>query len=105
MAMKHFYDIALITVTNLIGFLSVPICFFSLMMIGVVNEDFFASVSQITFEDWSIGILLVWLACLVFSLIALFMKQKERIILMIAPAIIPIIYGLSVLFLFGGASL
>jgi hypothetical protein len=102
--MKRFYDIALIAVTNLIGFLSVPICFFSLMQIGVVTEDFFANESQISFQEWSAGILLVWFACLLFSIAALFIQQKERIILMISPAIVPIIYGFSVLFLFGGAS-
>lgn len=102
--MKRSYEIMLIILTNFIGFLSVPICFYTLWALGIVSEDFFATQSQISFQNWAAGILGVWAVCLLFSLAALMIKQKERIILMVAPAIIPIVYGFSILVIFGRGS-
>lgn len=102
--MKRSFDFLLIIMSNLIGFLSVSICFFTLMTLGIVREDFFVNQTQISFESWSTGILIVWIICFLFSLAGLFMKQKQRLVLMISPAFVPIIYGFSVLVLLGGAS-
>ncbi|MFP4313042.1 MAG: hypothetical protein ACLFR0_01835 [Alphaproteobacteria bacterium] len=100
--MKRFYDFLIIAVTNLIGFLSVSICFYTLLSLGIINENYFVNDSQITFQSWAAGILVVWLICLGFSIAALFIQQKQRLVLMIAPAVIPGLYGFSVLVLFGG---
>lgn len=104
MAMKRSHEISLVALTNFIGFWSIPICFFTLMQMGMISENFFTEQSQISFQSWAAGILIVWVICLFFSLSALVIKQKEKIILMVAPAIIPILYGFSVLVLYGGAS-
>lgn len=100
--MNRLKDIAIILMTNAVGFLSVSICFYTLLVLGIVTEDFFVNASQISFESWASGVFIVWIVCLLFSLAALAIKQKERLVLMVSPAIIPILYGFSVLVLFGG---
>lgn len=79
-------------------------CFIILLQLGIVSEDYFANNQNLSFQEWSAGILLVWLACMLFSIAGLFVKKNDRYILFIAPAVVPMIYGLSVIFLFGGVS-
>lgn len=102
--MNKALDIGLIAITNFIGYWSVALCFIVLLQLGIVTEDYFANNDKLSFQDWSVGILLVWLGCMLFSIAGLFVKKNDRYILFIAPAIVPVIYGFSVIFLFGGVS-
>lgn len=100
--MKRSHEIALMVLTNIVGFLSVSICFYVLLLLGIVDEEFWVSKSQISLQTWSASVIGVWLVCFLFSIAGFFIKQKEKIILLVAPAIIPMLYGFSVLILFGG---
>jgi len=102
--MNKALDIGLIAITNFIGYWSVALCFIILLQLGIITEDYFANNDKLSFQDWSVGILLVWLGCMLFSIAGLFVKKNDRYILFVAPAIVPAIYGLSVIFLFGGVS-
>ena len=102
--MNRYLDFGLAVVTNFIGYWSVAICFYTLLKLNIVGENFFVEQSTINFRDWSAGVLIVWIICLLFSIAGLFVSKKERYILIAAPAFVPAFYGFSVLVLFGGLS-
>ncbi|MAE50400.1 MAG: hypothetical protein CMH27_01180 [Micavibrio sp.] len=95
-------DILIVITTNLIGFLSISICFFTLLALGFIHEDYFTTHSNMTFEYWSSTTMIVWIICAIFSICGLFIKRKERYLMMAAPGIIPLLYGFITLYIFGG---
>jgi bacteriorhodopsin len=102
--MNKALDILIAITTNLIGFFAVSICFFVMMAMGIVTEDYFLSQNRLSFNEWASTTMIIWIVCGVFSIAGLFMKQNGRYILILSPAIIPLLYGFSALLLFGGVA-
>lgn len=94
-------NVLIFLLTGIVGFLSVSICFYSLVLAGVIGEGYFLEQSRITFESWSTGILIVWFICLLFSFAGIFMHKKERGILFAAPVVVPLLYGFTSLLVAG----
>lgn len=97
--MNKAIDILIALTANLIGFFSVPICFYSLYALGLVSADHFSQQGQMSFTEWASPILIVWIICAVFSVVGLWTQQKGRYLLIAAPAIVPVLYGLTTVFL------
>lgn len=94
---KMIPEILTFIAANLVGFFSLSICFYSLLIAGIIEEDFFSVHGAASFQNWSSGILIVWIICALFSIGGLFLKKKERYILLIAPAVVPLVYGFTTL--------
>ena len=102
--MNKALDILIVITTNLIGFFAVSICFFTMMALGIITEEYFLSQNRLSFNEWSSTTMFVWIICALFSVFGIFMKQSGRYILMLSPALIPLLYGFSALLLFGGVA-
>lgn len=100
--MNKALDILIAVTTNLIGFFAVSICFFSMMALGIVTEDYFLNQTRLSFNEWSATTMAVWIACAIFSIAGIFMKQSGRYVLILSPAFVPLFYGFSALLLLGG---
>jgi hypothetical protein len=89
--------ILLFLITNTLGFLGVGICFY----IGILTHTL--DLSDPSFDAASfksrfiMGTMTAWLICAVLSFGWFFMKGRLRFVFLWAPALVPIIYGLSVL--------
>lgn len=103
-AMNKALDILIVITTNLIGFFAVSICFFTMMALGIIAEDYFLNQNRLSFNEWASTTMVIWIICAVFSVFGIFMKQSGRYILILSPAIIPLLYGFSALLLFGGVA-
>ena len=103
-AMNKALDILIALTTNLIGFFAVSICFFTMMALGVITEDYFLTQSRLSFNEWSSTTMIIWIVCGLFSIAGIFMKQGGRYVLILSPAIIPLLYGFISLMLFGGVA-
>ena len=102
--MNKALDILITITTNLIGFFAVSICFFTMMSLGIITEDYFLTQNRLSFNEWSSTTMIVWIVCALFSIAGIFVKQNGRYILILSPAIVPVLYGFSALLLFGGVS-
>lgn len=94
---KSFRDILVFLLVNMIGFLSPSICYYAGVLSGMVvlGNPLFDPQS---FRTWFFaGVMMTWLVCGVFSLAFFFIRGQERWFFALAPAIVPIVYGLSVL--------
>jgi hypothetical protein len=89
--------------TAFIGFWSIPLCYYSLRLLNIIPEGHLAqeNASGIDFFGWSVSVLGIWLICTIFSFAATFSEKPDRFILLLSPAIIPVIYGLAALVLLG----
>ncbi len=102
--MKMILPILMFVASNLIGFFSLSICLFSLLATGIITEDFLSREGAFNLQNWSASIMIIWIICALFSIAALFMKKKERFILLAAPAVVPVIYGFGALFIAASSS-
>ncbi|MFN3700499.1 MAG: hypothetical protein ACK4VI_03140 [Alphaproteobacteria bacterium] len=86
-----------------VGFWSIPLCYYSLRLLNIIPEGYLTqeSASGADFFSWSVSVLAIWLVCTIFSLAATFSEKPDRFILLLSPAIIPVIYGLAALVLLG----
>lgn len=84
---------------NAIGFVSAPICYIIALRAGAIAPDS-ETFNAAAFDKLFItGIMLVWLFCAVLSLGSFFVRgPRLRALLLLAPAVAPLAYGLSVLF-------
>lgn len=83
---------------NLIGFFSAALCYAVGLQTGAINPAdpaFDAQAFQTVFMG---GTMMTWAACAVLSTAYLFMDGKMRFVFLLAPAIVPLTYGLSVVF-------
>ena len=102
--MNKALDILIAITSNLIGFFAVSVCFFTMMALGIVSEDYFLTQSRLSFNEWASTTMIIWIICALFSVAGLFIKQNARYALILSPAIIPLLYGFSALLLFGGVT-
>ncbi|HQX27303.1 MAG TPA: hypothetical protein PKX38_05125 [Alphaproteobacteria bacterium] len=96
--MKHVSKILAFLVVNAAGFMSVPLCFILVTKLGLLTmprEDLELEAFKTQFMH---GTYMTWLACAVFSVAYFFIKGKERLFFLWAPLVVPVSYGLYVLF-------
>lgn len=93
--MKHLTKIVLFLLANGIGFMSVALCVLVMTKSGALTgSDINPQAFKLHFVA---ATYLTWAACALFSIAYFFLKGKERFLFLLAPAIIPLIYGLYVL--------
>ncbi|MBP7722649.1 MAG: hypothetical protein KA155_08950 [Alphaproteobacteria bacterium] len=96
--MKHVSKILAFLVVNAAGFMSVPLCFITVTKLGLLTmprEDVELDAFKTQFMH---GTYMTWLVCAVFSVAYFFIKGKERLLFLWAPLVVPVSYGLYVLF-------
>ncbi|MGQ0527905.1 MAG: hypothetical protein ACT4OY_07775 [Alphaproteobacteria bacterium] len=95
--MTRFQKIALFVLINALGFLSPSFCYYIGITTGAIapsSPDFDIS----TFRLWFFpGITMTWAVCALFSLAFFFIRDNGRWLFLLAPLVIPVLYGLSVL--------
>ena len=82
---------------NLLGYGSVHICYLIGVWSGVLTVDNPAFDAADFRTRFLTGTMMTWLVCAVFSLSFFVLKGWPRFIFLIAPAVIPMAYGLSVI--------
>lgn len=96
--MKHVSKFFLFVIANAIGFVSASVCYVIGVKSGVItvaNPNFDGPHLQ-TFLG---SIMMTWAVCAVFSLGYFFFRDRLRFLFLLAPALMPLAYGLSVLVL------
>lgn len=85
-------------ICNAVGFFSTAICFAIGIYTGLISPDD-ATFDMASFERWFMtGVMVTWAICAVFSLAYFFIQGKMRFVFLLAPALVPLAYGLSVVF-------
>jgi fluoride ion exporter CrcB/FEX len=83
---------------NVVGFFSVGICY----MIGLYAEEIEANSPNFNAEHFEekflTGTILVWAVCAALSLAYFFLEGKKGWVFLALPAILPLCYGLFVIF-------
>jgi hypothetical protein len=82
---------------NAIGFFSPMFCYYvaTITKMHSVSDPGFNAEE---FRSWFLGgIMMTWLICAIFSLGYFFADGKSRVIFLLAPILVPVIYGFSVL--------
>src|SRR5262249_30815862 len=91
--------ILLFLIANALGFLSVGICFWLGVLTHVIDLSDPAFDAKAFQTHFVTGTILTWAVCAVLSLgWFFFRKGKLRFVFLLAPAIAPLIYGLSTLY-------
>lgn len=96
--MNHLTKILAFLTINIAGFMSVPLCFIVVTKLGLLavpREDVELDAFKTQFMH---GTYMTWLVCAVFSVAYFFLKGKERLFFLWAPLVVPVAYGLYVLF-------
>ena len=83
---------------NAVGFFSVPLCYFLARSHGaIIPTD--PELNIDAFKNWFLaGTMMTWVVCAIFSIAYFFISGKMGKLFLLAPAIAPIAYGLSVLY-------
>jgi hypothetical protein len=93
--MKHLSKIILFLLSNVVGFMSVALCVLVMTKSGALTN---AEIDPRSFQlHFVAATYLTWAACALFSVAYFFIKGKERFLFLLAPAIVPLVYGLYVL--------
>jgi hypothetical protein len=83
---------------NAIGFFSVPLCYYIGLSTGALSPSD-PNLDINAFRTWFLGgTMLTWMVCCLFSFAYFFFAGKMRLVFLLAPAIAPVAYGLSVLY-------
>lgn len=96
--MPSFAKIVTFLLVNALGFFSVGILYVLGKLTGAISPNdpaFDAAAFQHLFLT---GTMMTWLVCAFFSLAYFFLKGKSRLVFLWTPVIVPLAYGLSVLF-------
>lgn len=95
--MDNLKKIGLYAAVNFLGFTSMSLNFLLAMQLGVFDDqgDQGLLVLRDTFFNNTTAI---WLVCAVFSLAYFFVEGKARFAFLWSAAIVPFLYGLSILF-------
>ena len=103
-AMNIFLNILLLIIANLIGFLSTSVVWYSMVIFKFVDIEAMAASGDEFQTKFIAGTLMVWLVCALLSIIAMFIKTKWKYVIILAPAVIPYIYGFSILVMLAGSA-
>jgi hypothetical protein len=83
---------------NAVGFFSVGICYF----IGMHTEQIQSGAADFNpahFEQrFLVGTILLWIVCALLSCLYFLIESDKRLVFLWAPAILPLAYGLAVVF-------
>jgi hypothetical protein len=92
--MHRISDILAFVFANLLGFFAAPACYHIGVFAGVIT----AANPAFNVQTFFSAIIITWLICAVFSLGFFFFEGKTRLPFLLAPALIPMAYGLKLLF-------
>ena len=95
--MNTWQKIILLVFVNALGFLSPSFCYYIGVVTGKIalgNPDFDPVAFRMQFFP---AIMMTWLVCACFSVSFLFLKNQGRWFFLLAPLVIPVLYGLSAL--------
>lgn len=89
--------ILLFLLANGIGFLSVSIVYYAAYGLGLITPEMIEN-GAVQFKTHFLGgVMLVWIGCAFIGLAGFFLKSVWKYAFLAAPAIVPLIYGLSAL--------
>ncbi len=95
---RFFWDLLSLILANAVGFFAAHFCYIVGVKMGifqVTSPDFDPAVIQVFFNKS----IMLWLICGFFSLLSLLLRGPLRYVFLLAPAVVPMAYGFSVLFL------
>ena len=96
--MSTFSKIIAFLLVNTLGFFSPLVCSWIGFRTGLLSGESPGFDAQ-HFQNWFLtGVMVTWLVCAIFSLASFFLHGKARLFFLWAPVIVPMIYGLSVLY-------
>lgn len=88
---------------NALGFFSVAVCY-TLGVTGNFIDVQAADFDIEYFKQWFLaGTMLTWLICAAFSTAYFFVRGPLRLVFLWIPVVVPMGYGLSIIFLYGAA--
>jgi hypothetical protein len=95
---RYLWDLINLLLANAVGFLAANFWYVLGVKTGafpITQENF----DPIIVKEFFNKTIMIWLICAFFSLFSLFMHGLPRYAFMLAPAMIPMLYGFSVLVL------
>ena len=96
--MRIFTNTILFILSNLLGFSAAPISYNVAVMSGRIDPSLPETIGlDVLRYDFFQGTMITWLVCAIFSVGFFFVKGKERYLFLCVPAIVPMLYGFSVL--------
>lgn len=96
--MSRFSEIALFLISNIVGFFAAPFCYYIGYFTGVISADNSALSGDMIKVHLINGTMITWVVCALFSTAFFLLSGKLRYFFLAAPAIIPLGYGLTVLY-------
>jgi hypothetical protein len=90
-------DVLLFVLANAIGFFAAGIAYNFSVLSGLVPDQEKLVNTGLLQDQFFRNTMLVWLGCLLLSFGFFFYKEKGRSLILLLPALLPILYGLSVL--------
>jgi len=97
--MPSFSKIVIFVLVNAIGFSSIFILYPLGLVTGIISPDD-PAFDALAFQRWFLtGTMMTWVVCALFSFSYFFLKGIAKRIFLWAPVVVPMTYGLSVLFL------
>lgn len=88
--------IALFVIANVLGFFSMPFCYFLGMRLGRIAIDNPNFNVQILHHLFMVGTI-TWFVCALFSIAFFFLKGREKYFFLVAPVLFPLLYGFKVI--------
>ena len=95
--MKTIRDALLFIFANLIGFMAAPITYNASVLSGWFSPTIIEADPAAFQASFFSGIMITWVFCGLFSFGFFIARSKVRLLFLLLPALIPAIYGLSVL--------
>jgi hypothetical protein len=96
--MPSFTKIVVFFLVNALGFFSPGVLYVLGKLTGAISPDD-PAFDAVAFQQWFLtGTMMTWIVCALFSLSYFFLKGKAKLFFLWAPAVVPYVYGLSVLF-------
>lgn len=96
-------NVSLLIAANIIGFLGISLAYNLGIGLGLLDTDSENTQAILLQHKFFTGTTMTWVACAVFSLSFLFLKNSARLLFLSAAVILPFAYGLGTLLLSAGS--
>ena len=93
--MSRLFQTTLFVLVNIMGFLATPLCYYIGVYAGVISS----AADPLAVKALMNGVMITWIICAIFSFSSFFLTGAARAFFLIVPAIIPLGYGLRLIFL------
>lgn len=95
---RRLIDVFLFLLANVLGFSAASISYNIAVLSGNLDPSLPEQIGlDVLRNDFFQGTLITWFVCALFSVGFFFVKGKERYLFLCVPAVVPMIYGFSVL--------